>query len=690
MTRRELLLGAVAAGAGPVRAQLPARVDYHDYPRCFPDYLRALARAAYARRNGSIAAAGTPEAVRTRQRWAREKFWKMVGAAPERTALNVRTTGSLQRPTYKVEKLLYESRPGVVIAANLYVPHGDGVFPGVLFQMGHSPNGKAADTYQRCCQGLAQLGYVVLAFDPMGQGERTNYLGAGGMTRLASTDDEHTFPGQQLLLVGETAANWQVWDAVRSLDVLAAHPKVDPKRLASTGQSGGATLTMMLACVDDRLAVAAVSSGNTENFACRDFHPPGSTDDAEQNLVDSGMLGFDRWDLLWPMAPKPLLLIASAKDFFGTYSPSYEQSNREELGKLKAVYRTLGSAPALQFVESPLPHGLSYAQRVAIYNFFETHLQRRGRLITEEPAVAPEPDALLFAAPGGNVRNAGGKTPHQLMQTLLPETPTTAVDLARLLGVAAVQASAKVLATVASSGCDVSAMEVQSAPQVWLPVWVFRKKLAGARKLLLLDAGGRNRDWREAGLCHQLAAKGVTVYAADVRGIGDLQPEFSAGAPAYTREHQRSAEYAWASLILGHSLLAQRVEDILALVSALGAVSVAARGEMTVPVLCAAAMDRRLERIYLAGPPHSWRALVETENYEHPFSNFVPGILRHTDLPGIAAAIAPRAVVLAGVVDGGGRPMRVEQVRRGYPGAHIGIHENAAWDSPSLLNFCGA
>jgi len=685
MTRRELLLAA--AGARILRAQLPASVDYHDYPRCLPDYLRALESLAYARRNRSIAAAATPDAVRNRQRWARESFWKVAGPAPARTPLNIRTTGSFQRRTYRVEKMLYESRPGVLIAANLYVPQGSGLFPGVLFQMGHTPDGKAADSYQRCCQGLAQLGYVVLALDPMGQGERTNYPGANGMTRLASTDDEHTFPGQQMLLLGETATNWQAWDAMRSLDVLAAHPKVDPQRLASTGQSGGGTLTMMLGCVDDRLAAAAVSSGNTENFACQNFHPPGSTDDAEQDLIGSGALGFDRWDLLWPLAPKPLLVITSAKDFFGTYSPSYEQSNREEFAKLHAAYKTLGHVDAIQHVESPLPHGLSYAQRVAIYSFFEKHLKHSDRTITEEPTVAPEPGALLFAAPGGNVRNAGGKTPHELMQTLLPAHGTGAIDLARLLGIAPVQARAKVLATVPSAGCDVSAMEVQSAPQVWLPVWVFRKKNAAGRKLLLLNAGGRNHDWREGGLCHKLAAEGITVYAADLRGTGDLQPEFSPGAPAYTREHQRSSEYAWASLILGHSLLAQRVEDILALASAIGAMGVAASGELTVPALCAAAVERRIERIYLAGHLHSWRAVVEAENYSCPLSNFVPGILHHTDLPRMAESIAPRRLILAGVVDGAGRPMPVADARRGYSGRHIEIQEDPAWDFPALSGF---
>ena len=229
---------------------------------------------------------------------------------PERTPLNPRSVGAIERQGYRMEKVVYESVPQLHIAANLYIPTtGQAPYPGVLFQMGHTGNGKAADSYQRCCQGLARLGYLVLAFDPMGQGERIYYPDASlRKTRLRSSDDEHTVPGRQMLLLGHTCSRLQVWDAVRSLDYLAAHPMVDPARLASTGQSGGATLTMLLAAVDDRLAAATVSMGNTENFACANFNPPGSTDDAEQNLVGSGPLGFDRWDLLYPLAPKPLLI----------------------------------------------------------------------------------------------------------------------------------------------------------------------------------------------------------------------------------------------------------------------------------------------------------------------------------------------------------------------------------------------
>ena len=244
VTRRQLLLATAAA---PVAKTLRAQtafpgVSYRDYSRCLPDYLTDLAGNAYRARNRDLAKLTTPDAIRKRQAWARDTFWKLAGGMPERTPLNARTHGSFERDGYRVEKILYESRPRFHIPADLYIPtKTQPPFPGVLFQMGHTMNGKAGDTYQRCCQGLAKLGYLVLAFDPMGQGERIYYPDQSlRRTRLSSADEEHTHPGKQMLLLGDTSTRLQTWDAVRSLDYLAAHPMVDAKRLASTGQSGGA------------------------------------------------------------------------------------------------------------------------------------------------------------------------------------------------------------------------------------------------------------------------------------------------------------------------------------------------------------------------------------------------------------------------------------------------------------------
>src|ERR1044071_5211673 len=244
-SRRELL--ALAAVGSVLRREALAQHGapeniYRDYSRCLPDFLRDLAERAYQSRNRAIAGLTTPAAIRQRQRWVTETFWSLTGGMPERTPLNARTVGSLERPGYRLEKVVYESQPRFHISGNLYIPaSGHPPFPGVLCQMGHTTDGKAGDTYQICCQGLARLGYLVLGFDPMGQGERIYYPVADGSRSRFGPDPAHTFPGRQMLLKGITPARRQAWDAIRSLDYLAADPLVDPKRLASAGQSGGGT-----------------------------------------------------------------------------------------------------------------------------------------------------------------------------------------------------------------------------------------------------------------------------------------------------------------------------------------------------------------------------------------------------------------------------------------------------------------
>ena len=697
LTRRGLLI--LGAGALAARA---ARVNYRQYSRCLPDYLAGLARQAYQRRNSAIHKLTTREAIQARQHWVRETFWELTGGEPQRTPLHQRTTGAFDRDGYRVEKVVYESRPGVHIAANLYVPStGRAPYPGVLFQMGHSLNGKAAESYQKCCQGLARLGYIVLAFDPMGQGERTYYPHTNGvLTRLDSADTEHTLPGRQLLLAGVTATQLQVWDAVRSLDVLAAHPQVDPARLASTGQSGGATITMLLAAVDGRLAAAAVSSGNTENFACADFDPPGSTDDAEQNLIGSGPVAFDRWDLLYPLAPKPLLILASAHDSFGTYSPSYLSSGREEFEKLRRVYETLGSGDRIQWNETPLPHGLTYFMRTQIYNWFERWLHGRADAAVAEPPVKPERDEILWAGPSGNtIRDFGGTTPVILARDAArvhQHGVVTAAVIERLLALEKPPGMPlKEMSRVASEGADIAAIEAPSAQGVFAPAFLFAPKSSVKDKpvLLLLEPRGRLAQWGEGGLCLKLAAAGIPVCAADVRGIGDLSPEVGRGNRFYTIPHSAEEEYAWASLILGKPLVGQRVTDLLAFVRGFDSMEVtrgrrivvAASESLTVPALFAAALEPRIETVYLSGGLVSFQSILDVEEYKHPTANFLKGVLRILDLPGLASLAAPRRVVLAGAVDGAGSPVPIADVRRAYAGApSIEVRPEGAWDFAAL------
>ena len=347
MTRRELFRFALLSGApsivlksqaAPARMAFPG-TRFRRYSRCLPDYLSELAAEAFHRREAALGRMTSTASIGARQLWVRQTLWNLIGGEPEKTPLNARVTGEFDRSAYRMQKVIYESRPNLFVPANLYVPkRGEGPFPAVIFQSGHYWEGKAYPSYQRCCQGLVQLGFVVLAFEPMGQGERINYPDASGLhSRLSDPDSEHTMPGKQLLLFGDTTTQFQLWDAIRSLDYLTSLPMVDPKRVASVGHSGGGTLTMLLAAGDERLAAAAVCMGNTENVAALPFRPPGSTDDAEQDFVDSGPAGFDRWDLFHAFAPKPMLIWPSDRDFLATYSSEYIRNGWDEYQKLRAV-----------------------------------------------------------------------------------------------------------------------------------------------------------------------------------------------------------------------------------------------------------------------------------------------------------------------------------------------------------------
>lgn len=694
MNRRQLLWLSAASAAA--QTQFPG-VEYRDYSRCLPEYLGGLAARAYALRNGEIAKLQNPEAVRRRQVWARETFWKLVGGRPETSPLKARTTGSFTRDGYKVEKVLYESRPELLIPGNLYIPTtGKPPYPGVLFQLGHSLNGKAYDSYQRCCQALARLGYLVLSFDPMGQGERTYYPNATlSRTRLRSADDEHTLPGKQMLLLGDTSSRFQVWDAIRSLDYLSAHPLVDAARIASVGQSGGATLTMLLAAVDDRLAAAVECSGNTENVACARFNSPGSTDDAEQNFVDSGPLGFDRWDLFYPFAPKPMLITVSDKDKFGTYSPNYISNGWEEFQKLQKVYGVLGYGDRLAWADSPLPHGLSYDTRLQVYSWLGRWLKGDRAAVTEEPPVAPEEEATLHVAASGNVvRTFGGATPYTLNKShTVAREPMPLERLLRLEKAAAPRIL--VLRRVPSRGMSIEAIEIPSAPNVWLPGWLFVPGKDDPSKpvLLALESGGRNSGWHEGEMYQQLAQQGFTVCVPDVRGNGDLTPEYGRGAANHARSHQTEEDYAWSALILGRPLLGQRVADILAAAAALRAhpglggrkVRMAAWGRMSIAALFAAALDVQIAETYLSGLLVSYRDIVEAEEYRTPFADFVPGVLRHTDLPEVARAAAARPLVLAGIVDCKGAAVPAADAERLYGGLpNVTIRPRGVWNADAV------
>src|SRR5207253_3025632 len=162
---------------------------------------------------------------------------------------------------YLVEKLTYESFPGYFVSALLYRPKTiSSPLPGVLSPCGHSTNGKAAGPYQILHINQAKRGYTVLTYDPVGQGERSQFWDAAqGKSRYNLTCGEHAVLGNPLYLLGTSLARYRIWDGMRGLDYLASRPEVDAKRLGCAGNSGGGTLTAYITALDPRVRAAVIS-----------------------------------------------------------------------------------------------------------------------------------------------------------------------------------------------------------------------------------------------------------------------------------------------------------------------------------------------------------------------------------------------------------------------------------------------
>ena len=132
---------------------------------------------------------------------------------------------------YRIEKVIFESVPGLHVTALVYVPDAPaGPKPAVLVACGHSPLGKAFVNYQNIAGRLAKRGYVVICWDPVGQGERSQFWDAAQhRSRYNLVCGEHAILGNLATLAGTSLTRWMVWDGMRAVDYLLTRADVDPQ-----------------------------------------------------------------------------------------------------------------------------------------------------------------------------------------------------------------------------------------------------------------------------------------------------------------------------------------------------------------------------------------------------------------------------------------------------------------------------
>src|SRR5688572_6951095 len=374
---------------GPVAAQTSQELNFlsgleesRTLRNMLPDYLERLAKALLEERKKKIALFTTPQEVANRKEYVRARMLQAIGALPERTPLNAKVVGVLDRDDYKIEKVVFESQPNFYVTANLYLPkRGQPPYPGVLFPLGHEQGSKAHSAWQQMLGSLAQKGYVALAWDPIGQGERVQlYDPDFGESKLVRSTTEHSMLGVQCLLVGDNLARYTIWDGMRALDYLLSRKEVDPERIACTGNSGGGTHTAYLSALDNRIKVAAPSCYITSFGHLLSSIGP---QDAEQNLPPFLADGLDHADFIYAFGPKPYLMLSAIRDFFSI------SGARETYAEAKRVYTVLGIPDKMGMVEADDGHGYTKPRRLAAYDWF-------GRWLKGAGDQAPEPEVKLF------------------------------------------------------------------------------------------------------------------------------------------------------------------------------------------------------------------------------------------------------------------------------------------------------
>jgi cephalosporin-C deacetylase-like acetyl esterase len=651
-----------------------------DYSRDFERYLVRLANDARERRKRIINAISTRQDVLDRQKVVVAQLWKMLGGPFEHTPLNPRVTGIVERPGYRIEKLVFESRPRLYVTANLYVPAGPGRRPAILSPLGHSVNGKAWPSYQKLFSNLARKGYVVLAYDPFGQGERIEYPGSGpGQSAISGGGTgEHEYAGRRLILLGANFGLFRAWDGIRGIDYLLTRAEVDPERIGCCGQSGGATLTQFLAALDSRIRAAVVSEGNTENLAQADVEPPGSADDAEQNIVPALVRGIDRADLLYAFAPKPLLVTVTLHDAGHTYSPEYVASSRDLIDEYKREYALLGAADRVALQATTVSHGYVYEMRRATYAWFNRWFEMKDA-DDGETSQAVEADATLFVTTTGFVTTSlGGETAlsltRQMAETVRPQPSLSGDDVrARVRDVLGIEESrgaplaARVLATIRKPGYRAEQFELTSDREIRTPGWLLTPDDARPSTSTVLYVG-EAAAWSaiaEDAFAERLCAKGrCRVAVIDVRGRGDCAIAYPPRGRFYFPERIRDEAYlTWFTLMLGKPLLGGQVFDTLRALDFVRSrpeigvnVSLLGDGSHGVIALYAAALDARVRGVALRQTVTDYRSLAVAERYTQPFGIYAYGILREFDLPDVARAAGPRSVLLLNPVTPTGQP----------------------------------
>jgi len=576
------------------------------------------------------------------------------GEFPRKTALHAKVTRVTEYAKFRIENVVFESRPGFLVTANLYVPnHLRGPAPAILGNCGHDLTGKASDENQSYSQELAQCGFVVLTFDPIAQGERDQYPGLPTSHALRTDCGQaHTVLGQQLQLSGEFLGSWMVWDGMRALDYLLTRPEVDPSRVGTTGSSGGGCLSTLLWGLEKRLCMAAPSCWVNSFLAVIENEVGG---DAEQTPPGALGAGLEQADFLLARVPEPAIVIAQKHDFFD------RRSVRETAGEVARIYGLFDASDRFDCFVGNNTHGYFPDGRAAMRKFF-------CRLMSLRPprklAVQIHGKQSLFALPKGI---SGGRSLNDLHREMAAGLQARRT---RLSAASLKKAIVEVLQLQDYARAPVTYRNLRSD---WLPKGllfgryalstergmeaILRKVMPPAPGLtqalsveeevtLYVPHCSSHVDFLSFPVARSLLAK-PPVFAVEVRGFGESMCRDKADPGVHYRMSYLSQSF---DQLLAVSHPGRLVFDLLKTCDLLvqeGArrIHLVAHGQGALVAAFACALHSRIHSAELHQAPVSFGGWVAVDDPRWPASMCPRGVLKKFDLPDLYETFADKLSV---------------------------------------------
>lgn len=623
------------------------------FPRMMQDWLVDAVRAAEARGNARRSKLETKADAEAYVKSAQERIRDCFGPFPEKTPLNAQITRTLEREAYRVENVIFESRPNFHVTGNLYLPTSSKrPVPGVIGVCGHSYNGKAEAAYQSFAQGLARQGIACFLIDPIGQGERFQFLDEKLGSRLKGGTTEHNQMGNPMLLVGEFLGAWFAWDAIRALDYLLTRPEIDPQHIGVTGNSGGGTQTTWLCGLEPRFTMAAPSCFVTTFRRDAENELPQDNEQCPPRVLAEDL---DHCDFLAAMAPKPVIIMAQEKDYFDA------RGSAETYERLKKLYTLLGKPENIALHTGPDPHGYTQPNREAMYRFFG---QATGLALGAEPAITVEKETDLLCTPKGQVGAMGSRTlmsfTKEKAESLAKQRPALDLKAVRdVLRVRAIPSYAPDYLILRSAGKrDYPAKSyctyaVETEPGVHALLTRLSEETLTSRlprglkkAVLYVSHQSADKELREEPLVREMIAAepDAAFFACDMRGIGDSQPNTCGGPGQFLARYGSHYFYAAYSFMLDRPLLGQRVFDALRVAQLLAEaghteIHLVGHGWGALPAAFAALLSPQITRVTLKHGLTSFHDLATNADQQWPYATMLTDVLRHFDLPDVYAKL---------------------------------------------------